>query len=50
MLYIKISPNQAIIRGGSRKNIVYRYFYVLVSVYIKDNIPVYIKLEKVFVF
>jgi hypothetical protein len=50
MLYIEISPNQVILRGGSRKNVVYRYFYVLVFIYIKNNIPVYVKLEKVSIF
>jgi hypothetical protein len=50
MLYIKISPNQVILRGDNRKNIVYCYFYILVFIYIKDNILVYIKLKKVFIF
>jgi hypothetical protein len=50
MLYIEVSPNQVILRGGNRKNIIYRYFYVLVSIYVKNNIPVYVELEKVFIF
>jgi hypothetical protein len=50
MLYIEVSLNQVILRGGSRKNIVYCYFYILVSIYIKNNIPVYIKLKKIFIF
>jgi hypothetical protein len=50
ILYIEISPNQAILRGGSRKNVVYRYLYVLASIYVKDSVLVHVKLEKVFVF
>jgi hypothetical protein len=48
--FIKVSPNQVILREGNRKNMIYCYFCVLVFVYIKDSIPVYIKLEKVSVF
>jgi hypothetical protein len=50
MLYIEVSLNQVILRGGNRKNMVYRYLYILVSVYIRDNILIYVKPEKVFVF
>jgi hypothetical protein len=50
ILYIEISLNRIILRGSNQKNIVYRYFSILVFIYIKDNILVYIKLKKVFVF
>jgi hypothetical protein len=46
ILYIKISLNQIIFRGGNQKNVVYCYFYILVFIYIKNNIFVYIKLKK----
>jgi hypothetical protein len=50
ILYIKVSFNQVILWRNNQKNIVYYYFYILVSIYIKNNIPVHIKLKKVFVF